>query len=168
MGGALLIMNAFSQNNIRPLLIDAPLPNISFGKMLFYKDSTATRLEFPNKLILFDFWFPQCPVCIKMFPKMDSLQRLFEKHLQVIMVTRHPAEEVIPVIAKWEKQYKKKWAIPIVIDDTILHQLFKHKAEPHYVWIAPENRYVAETSMFLISKEILGSYLKSIQFKSKK
>lgn len=162
LGGAMLLFNAYAQVSTKRMLIDAPLPDTSFGKMIYYKDSTANRFDFPKKLILFDFWFPKCSFCIDMFPKMDSLQRMFDKHLQVIMVTRFSKEEVVPVIKKWEKQYHRKWRLPIVIEDTILHQLFPHRVEPHYVWIAPENRYVAETSAFLITKEIIGEYLKVI------
>jgi len=162
MGGALLLSNIYSQTKSRALFIDEAMPDVSFGKLIYYKDSTATRLDFPKKLIILDFWFPNCSACIEMFPIMDSLQQQFNKHLQVIMVTRHSKDEVLPVIHKWEQQYHRKWVLPIVINDTILHKLFKHRAEPNYVWIAPENRFVAQTASFFITKEILASYIDNI------
>ncbi|AYD47397.1 TlpA family protein disulfide reductase [Arachidicoccus soli] len=144
---------------IKPLCIDDPLPNISFGKMIFYKDSTAHLFDFTGKVILLDFWFTHCSVCIEMFPRIDSLQKQFGKHLQVIMVTRDSKEKVLPVIKKWELRNHVKWILPIVISDTLLHQYFPHRAEPNYVWLAPENRFVAETSHFFIRQNIMESYL---------
>lgn len=153
-----LAANGFGQK-IKPIYIDDPLPNISFGKMLFYKDTTAHLFDFTGKVILLDFWFTGCPVCIEMFPKVDSLQKKFSKHLQVIMVTRDSREKVLPLIKTWEERHHTKWSLPIIVSDTLLHQYFPHHAEPNYVWLAPENRFVAQTSYFFIRKDIMESYL---------
>jgi len=161
LGGALLLSNVHGQK-IKPIFIDDPLPNINLGKFLFYKDSTARLFDFTGKVILFDFWFTGCPVCIEMFPKVDSLQKQFGKHLQVIMVTKDPKEKVLPLIKKWELEHHTQWTLPIIVGDTLLHQYFPHHAEPNYIWIAPENRFVAQTSYFFIRQDIMESYLRHL------
>ena len=142
--------------------IDDPLPDITFSKLLFYKDSAAKLSDFKGKLVLFDFWFTGCSVCIEKMPEMDSIQKHFQNQVQVIMVTKDSKEKVLPVIKRWENQYHLPWTIPLIVSDTLLHQYFPHRAEPNYVWYAPENRFVAQTSSFFITREIIENYLKGL------
>ncbi len=159
-----LVGKGFGQSGktIKPLYIDDPLPNISFGKMINYKDSTAYLSDFKGKLILFDFWFTHCSICLEAMPKLDSLQRLYGRHLQIIMVTKNTRQQVMPVITKWEQLHHAQWKIPMVVSDTTLYKYFRHRYEPHYAWLAPENRLVAQTSFFFITKEIVADYLKKL------
>ena len=159
LGGALLLSNIQAQK-IKPFSVDDLLPNLPFDRLLFYKDSTARLSDFTGKVVLLDFWFTHCSVCIEMFPRVDSLQRQFGRHLQVVMVTRDPRERVLALIKKWEQQNHTRWTIPIAVSDTLLHLYFPHHAEPNYVWIAPESRFVAQTSYFFLRREIMESYLK--------
>jgi len=160
--GGVLLLSYLSAQKIKPLYIDDSLPDIPFGKVINYKDSSASLASFKGKLILFDFWFTHCSFCIEAMPKLDSLQKLYAKALQVIMVTQDPLEKVVPFIRKYEQQHHVKWTIPIVVGDTVLHQYFRHFSEPHYAWLAPENRLVAQSSFFFLNKEIMEGYLKQL------
>ncbi|ANI89385.1 hypothetical protein A9P82_08820 [Arachidicoccus ginsenosidimutans] len=95
-------------------------------------------------------------------PKLDSLQKLYGSELQVIMVTKDPLKLVLPFIQKYERLHHVKWTIPVVVNDTVLHQYFRHWYEPHYAWLAPENRLVAQSSFFFLNKDIVKAYLKQL------
>jgi len=47
-------------------------------------DSTINLKEFPNKVILLDFFSTTCPPCIKELPELTKLQETFSDSIQII------------------------------------------------------------------------------------
>ncbi|SEA30136.1 Thiol-disulfide isomerase or thioredoxin [Arachidicoccus rhizosphaerae] len=160
-GGAMLMLSAFSQE-IKPLYIDDPFPNISFGKIINYKCSTASLKDFKGKSILLDFWFTHCGTCIEAMPELDSMQKMYGDKLQIIMVAHESDSAVTQFLKSYETKHNIKWSIPCIVEDTILHKYFRHLYEPNYAILDPENRLVAKCSFFFMNKELIGAYLKQL------
>lgn len=50
-----------------------------------YSKKNVTLSDFKGQWLILDFWNRYCGVCIKSFPKMDSLQRTFDGRLKIIL-----------------------------------------------------------------------------------
>ena len=169
LGGAMLLLPAIAQKTTleQYLNIGDRLPEINFNHVLYYKDSTVTLSEFQqnkSKLVIFDFWFTNCSSCIEQFPKLDSLQKIFNKNIQIVLVAHESKGTVSDFIKKWENKHHTTFQLPIVTDDALLHQLIRHRYESHYAWITPDNVLVAQTSPYFLNSDVLNSYLIHMPF----
>ena len=159
-------LNSYAQKSTTErLFVGDRIPDIQFDSVLNYSNGTATISQLQSqksKLLLFDFWFTSCSSCIEQFPKLDSLQKKYEDRLQIVLVAHEPSDKVIASIQRWEKRFKRKLDLPIVVNDKVLHQYFPHKYEPHYLWIAPDRVCLAETAHYLVEESYIRTYLDKI------
>jgi len=126
---------------LKGIQIGQKVPDITITNLHNYRDvngktSTTTKLsDFKGKLLILDFWATWCSPCIAMIPKMDSLQKAFGDKIQFVSVTYQTEKEVLPFLAKFEKQQDKHYDLPVVTNSKEMHKLFPHTTLPHYVWI---------------------------------
>ncbi|RZM26954.1 MAG: TlpA family protein disulfide reductase [Pedobacter sp.] len=102
--------------------------------------SSARLSDFRGKLLILDFWATWCSPCVAMIPRMDSLQRVFGDKVQFLSVAYQSDREVLPFIEKLEKLAGRKYAIPMINGEKILHKMFPHTYLPHYVWIDKDGK----------------------------
>ncbi|MBK8087718.1 MAG: redoxin domain-containing protein [Chitinophagaceae bacterium] len=69
-------------------------PEFKIGSTLQYRD-TVSLSDFRNKLLILDFWNTTCISCIKAFPKLDSIQKLFGNRVQIVLVNRESKDSTI-------------------------------------------------------------------------
>ncbi len=151
--------NTFCQNNAIDLRnIKAPLfvdewvrQDMPLGKFINHKSGSASLADFKDKVVVFAFWFTTCTPCIAQFPKEDSLQRQFDKDIQLIMVTYESEQQVRSFIQSWELKNKKSFNLPIIVEDTLLRKSFHRLYSPHYVWILPGGKIAGQTGHYLLS-----------------
>jgi thiol-disulfide isomerase/thioredoxin len=146
-------------NEGRPLYIQGNLPDISLGKMINYKNSTAWRSDFGNKLIIFDFWNTHCGPCVKQIIHNDSIQKVFGQYLQIIMVTKEPEEDVQKFVNKWQQQHQQTLSIPVVVEDEVIKSYFWNLYHPSYSWILPTGKFVFQSSKLFINKDLITQIL---------
>lgn len=163
MGFLLSAAVAFAQGKppVKGLQPGQKVPEVSITNIINYKSSTAKLSDFKGKLLILDFWATWCSPCIAMIPKMDSLQKVFEGKIQFLPVTYQSEKEVLPFMAKLQKYGKKKSAMPEVLADKVLHQLFPHTTLPHYVWIDANGIVKAITGFEEISGENIREALEN-------
>lgn len=135
--------------------VSAPINGITIGSVVpdvFWSypfqgegDEQILMSHFKGKLIILDFWATWCSPCIAMIPKTDSLQKIFDKQLQIVSVAYQDKKTVAPFLSKLEQQQGRRFDIHGIIGDKFLGQLFPHKALPHYVWIDGNGKVVAIT-----------------------
>lgn len=139
------------RENAKHIIHDAPrnlkvgeqVPDIYISKIINNTKKSALISDFKGSLLILDFWTTGCSSCIAAFPKMDSLQKVFQNKLKILGVTYEP-ESRVNIFFKTNK-YGKATHLPSVVEDKILDKWFKHWAIPHEVWIY-KGKVIALTS----------------------
>ncbi|HEV7332726.1 MAG TPA: hypothetical protein VGN63_16930 [Flavisolibacter sp.] len=108
-------------------------PDFWIEKIVDYPKPTARRSDFKTPLLLLQFCTPRCKGCAQTAPVLDSLQTLFAGQLTVLQVTSRSAAEV--ELGKAQLESRRRFPLPFVVDDTLLHRLFPYALTPHLVWI---------------------------------
>jgi len=122
------------QDSITPVTVGDRIPDISISHVL--DNGTIheqTLRDFDDRLLIIDFWSTYCSGCIKSFPKLDSLQRLFGDRIQVLLSTYQDEALVRQFMEK--NPFGQRMKLPTVIQDTNLGGHFPHRSIPHVVWI---------------------------------
>jgi thiol-disulfide isomerase/thioredoxin len=141
----------------REVLTGHKMPDVTMKEMVNYKSSTAQLSDFKRKLVILDFWATYCAPCIAMFPKTDSLEKLFKGKIQFLGVTKEPANKVIAFLKNMEKFRHIK---PVsVVDDTLLSKLIYYTSIPYYVWIDENGKLIATTDADEITAKNIESVL---------
>lgn len=93
-----------------------------------------TLKQFKGKPIILDFWATWCSPCVKSFPKMDSLRRIFGGDLVILPITKESERRVKDFFDGLANE--ERIGLPMsVIEDEYLGRYFPHATIPHYVWI---------------------------------
>lgn len=141
--------------DVKPFYIGDRIPDLPLNRIINYKDSSATLSSFGDKLIILDFWSIHCSSCIEQFPKEDSLQHILGDKLQFILLTLDPKEKVTSFLKHFDSSYHTKFSLPIIYSDSTICCLFRHHAVPHYVWLAPNGAFLAQTEQQFITPQIV-------------
>lgn len=146
----------------RPLAIGDHLPDLTLRNVLHYETPVLKLSDLKRKAIIIDFWATWCAPCVKMVPKMDSLQIKYADRLQFISVSTQPAATVSAFYKRIEQQQKLHITVPSVTDDRTLSALFPYQYLPHYVWINKEGIVTNFTSFDQVNDETIKSYLSGV------
>lgn len=136
-----LFTKAYAQETPTGLSIGDTVPDIHLNHIINYPDGEAKLSDFHGKLLILDFWATWCAPCIAMMPKTDSLQRVFKDQVKFLPVTYQTEEKVEKLINNLQSRKSITINLPIVVEDTVLHNLFPHRELPHYVWISSRNEF---------------------------
>ena len=66
--------------------VGEPLPDFLLSDVQYYPEREVTLNTFKGKWLILDFWFKGCVACIKSFPKVDSLQNLYNGQAVFLLV----------------------------------------------------------------------------------
>lgn len=126
----LLPMLSGGQPLISPLTIGDTVPDIAITNVYNYPASTIQLSDLKGKLVILDFMSTGCVPCIKVLPKLDSLQMKYGGQVQIILLsTENPGR-----IQSFLKTHSYLH-LPFVAADTILPKLFPHEYISHIVWM---------------------------------
>jgi thiol-disulfide isomerase/thioredoxin len=109
------------------------VPDGELINVINYPASTLRLSDFKERLIILDFWGTGCISCIEAFPEIDSMQKVFGRKIQIILINSQSKDSTIRFFQKHKKI--KMPGVPFVTGDTLLSLLFPHKFLPHHVWI---------------------------------
>ncbi|MGV8092834.1 MAG: TlpA family protein disulfide reductase [Mangrovibacterium sp.] len=121
------------QDNISPLKIGDPVPDIGLEHLINYPQPTAQFSDFKDQLLILDFWATWCSPCVRAIPHLEQLQREYGNDLRVLLVTSQDKNLIAPFLAK------RNITLPCVVNDQFLSALFPHQFVPHEVWIKDGN-----------------------------
>ncbi|WP_160164144.1 DUF3738 domain-containing protein [Nafulsella turpanensis] len=130
---------------LRPLGIGDTLPPYILENVMNHPEGRIQLGDYRGSWLVLDFWASWCGACIGMFPKTDSLERLFEGKIHFLPVTYEPEAVVQNTFAK--RKLLQGLKPPMVVRDMTLRALFPHESLPHYVWIDPQGVVRAQTSL---------------------
>ena len=126
-----LFTNVYAQETSHRLSIRETVPEIHLNHILNYSRGKPTLSDFQGNLLIVDFWATWCAPCIAMMPKTDSLQRVFKDQVQFLPVTYQSKEKVEKLLHNLQSRKGITLNLPIVVEDTVLHNLFPHRELPH-------------------------------------
>jgi len=128
-----IMMSARAQKTIAELKPGDQVPDLVIPKIIHADKRTAKMTDFKDQLLILDFWATNCSNCIEGLPKMEHLQKQFGLKVKILPVTDEPE---IAIIKFWNNnKYTKNLKLPSVVEDKILSTYFKHRYNPHEVWI---------------------------------
>jgi len=135
------------------------LPDLVFNNVINTANKTVKLSDYRGKLILIDFWATWCAPCVRMIPRIDSLQKEFDGQLQIISVTREPRAVVEGFL---ERNGRTNMPGPVrVVADQSITNLFGNAALPHFAWISREGTFIRSTSEEAVNEKVIADVLKS-------
>lgn len=157
---ALLLLHIFSAkaqvNTQRRLEVGDTLPEITLDVLERGKHAILNSRSLQGKLVIFDFWNVHCSSCIAEFPKLDSLQHIFDRKLQIILVTKDTDKDIDKLFSRIKIP---RPSLPMVNADSLLHSMFRIALFPGQIWIGP-NGLVTEMPISANANKItLDAYL---------
>ena len=131
----------------KKLMVGDKIGNIRFSKILNYSDTAIHLSQLRGKAVILDFWATYCTACLKYFPKMDSLQKLYGKNLQIFLVNAYK-NDTEPILIDFLAKEKKRisgFCLPLIQSEENTRFLFPIKSMPHYIWVGSDGRVKAIT-----------------------
>jgi thiol-disulfide isomerase/thioredoxin len=109
------------------------LEDLRFTQLINYEHPSLKFSAFRGKLVILDFWNHYCSACLNAFPRLDSLQKVFAKDVQIILVNSESKEKTLEFMKK--HRFVKFPDVPMITADTVLVNMFSHEGYPFHVWI---------------------------------
>jgi thiol-disulfide isomerase/thioredoxin len=107
----------------------------------------------PKKLVIFDFWSLSCSSCIGQFPKLDSLQHVFNNDIDIVLVNEDKLADSNKV-----NKYVRQTSLQSISGDSKFVKSFPHLAVPHYVWVNEAGKIVGQTHAW----DVTGPNLRAV------
>jgi thiol-disulfide isomerase/thioredoxin len=146
-------INSYGQ----PINIGQSCPDVDLKNILNYKEDHLQLDHLKGKLVIIDFWSPNCIGCLKSFSKIDSLQKKFEGKMQVLLVNAQTLDSTKRFFAKMKKL--KMPAVPFVTSDTLLARWFPHQLYPHTVWLDETGKVGAIAADYNLSEQNIMAFI---------
>lgn len=142
--------------------------NFVLGTSLEDSTKVITMDDYRGKAVILDFWATYCATCIAKFPLVDSLNKIYNKNLEVILVHVSPSRETRGTVQKFMNNFRSKnqdFNLPVIMIDEMARQKFYVATIPHYVWIDANGRiqaitYSSELTDHNIQEFVAGRTLK--------
>jgi len=162
------VFQLFGQQVKKDFTVGDLIPDIEINNLINYSGTFNKISDLKGKALIIDFWATWCSSCVSLFPKIDSLQKKFNKNLLILPVTSQDREIASHLLNAVEKI--KGIRLPSVVEDSAWAKLFKHKLLPHYIWIDPKGFVKAITNSDFLTEENIQDFIdgKDLNFPIKK
>jgi len=155
---------------ITPLKIGDKVPDIFFDQIIGYTRGNSHISElYKNRLLILDFWFTGCSVCIIQFPYLTELQKIFKKNVLILPVgfDAFRTGSIIDFIEK-RKGTGRALSLPTVVikkGDSLLNRLFPFSGLPVEVWIDSNGVLRAITDHTCVNEKNIKGMLNDSTFR---
>jgi thiol-disulfide isomerase/thioredoxin len=131
---ALLCLELLNGQPTKVLKIGDTVPNYRLSPIINAPFTSASLADFKDKWLILDFFATWCGPCVSSLPRLDSLQRVFGKDLQIIVMDSYDPPEITMAFLAKNKSFPPG-GLPFVLSDTVINHWFPHTMIPHEVWI---------------------------------
>ncbi|RYD98766.1 MAG: TlpA family protein disulfide reductase [Sphingobacteriales bacterium] len=141
--------------------IGEKLPDILLDNILNHPKTSARLTDFKGKVIILDFWATWCSNCIRGFAHLDTLQKKYNKHLQVLLVNNSSRDDLFKITTFLER-YKTDmpgFLLPIVVGNDATKSLYYTGSLPHYIWIGYDRKVKAITGTKEVNDENVARFV---------
>ena len=145
-----LLLNLHLKNFSQALRVGDKCPELVFENIINGTVHQESLSSLSGKVVLLDFGSTDCLPCLRLLPKLDSLEIEFKGNFKVFMITKEKKEKVKKFL---ESKAGKKVTVPFIAEDSVFHRLFPHHALPHEVWIGPDGYIAAITRHEYVTKQ---------------
>lgn len=162
-----LVLGEFSTLAQEALTVGDRIAGLEFSGIRYPDGSMSFEIGRHSKLTILDFWGVNCGPCIASFPKLDSIQKEFGDELEIILVssaTQHWLDSIYQLRVRNVEAFRYLPNFPSVTNDTVLHTLFKHRLQPHYIWIDESGRIRAITGNEEVTRTNIRNMIDSAGF----
>lgn len=143
-----------TQAQTREIKIGQRCPDVS---LQLINGSRSKLSDYKGKLVIIDFWGTYCSSCIKLMPKMDSLQQKYGDRIAILPVT--PEDRTLVTAFIRGNDHLRNSKLSYVVQDKVLDKLFPHESVPHEVWIGPDGIVKAITDSRYVTGENIASFI---------
>jgi len=143
------------------LQVNDTCPDISFTSAINTINSASKLSHYKGKAVIIDFWDTRCHSCLESFPTIDSLQKKFNKELQIILVTKQDRKTIKSFFSKFKKI--KIPDVTLVTDDSVFASLFPSAGYPYIVWLDQNRTVKYFTSGYNMTSDHFEKFLKGIE-----
>jgi len=126
----------------KPLIVGDEMPDLAFKNVFNSSNAEIKLSNLRGKLVILDFWGVFCVPCIEEFPKLDSLQKMFNSEIQIIPVNPLYKDSIRRFFKNHPKVYLP--SLPFITGDTILQKIFPHQGNPYIVWIGKDGKMLLD------------------------
>jgi len=109
------------------------LPELELPNVINWSSETLKTSQLKGKVIILDFWNHNCKACIRGFSKLDSLQKIFSKKIQIVLVNTESKDSTIHFLSKLKNIELPN--LPMVTEDKLLSNFFPSATFPYSIWI---------------------------------
>lgn len=147
-----------AEGQTKEILISERIPNILIKNIENYSDTDIHINDLKGKAIILDFGGINCRGCVNQLPKMDSIQRRFKDKLIIFWVTSNTKKEIQEFCA--QNKIGKTLSMPIIAQDTVLHNIFPRYVIPTMVWIDVFGNVLIKSSPEFVRPEFVEAFIK--------
>lgn len=158
-----LVHSGVCQNmQVVPFQIGERVPDLPLKNILNYKKAEASFSSFGHKVIVLNFWHTRCGTCIALFPQEDTLQYRYKDRLQFLLVTGEGKDDVEAFLQDRHSRHLPVTSAPIITGDIWLNKMFRHIYNPHYVFLSPDGKLLAQTSSIFLAENIIKGIVDAV------
>jgi hypothetical protein len=133
------------------------LPYFRLTDVQHFELADVSPDDFRGKWLFMEFWFSGCTVCIKNFPKMNSIQKRFKEQIQFLLIGSNGRKLSGRNIAFIYENLRKKLNLDLAIAyDSVLDERWDIWQMPHIIIVNPEGTVVAITDGRDMTEEKVG------------
>lgn len=154
-GGAMFLLNAFSQN-VKSLEVGDTMPNLPLSHIVNIT-ATPKYLYDVDKPIILDFFGTHCGACISLLPYMNKIQKQSKDSLSIFIVAYESADVINRFLGRNPKA--QGLSLPFITGDTLLGKLFKHRGIPHEIWIGRDHVIKAISSDIYVNQNNIQKFI---------
>ncbi len=153
----LQIFPAQSQNKVQKKLeVGDTFPALKLNLLEHGKHVVINNRSLKGKLVILDFWNVHCSSCIAEFPRLDSLQHIFDGKILIILITKDTDREIEKLFSRIKIPQP---SLPMLNADSLLHSMFRIELFPGQVWIGTSGLIEQTPRSQNANKETLEAYL---------
>ncbi len=145
----------------------APSFNTAFTSSNNHPVSKIHLSDTNSKLIILDYWASWCGSCLKMLPRLDSLQRELAPDLQILLIGRQgngdDTAKVARTFARLNFPNPQAFSIPIILNDSFALRHYELMVLPHYIWIDQHRVVRGITDSGPVNKTSINSVLLALK-----